>query len=119
MPGDEFNRNTVRMNAARTYGKFNISFDATYAWDHADRTNTDFYFFSLNSATWVPTDQFRDWRNNKLADPSGYYNDYYNNPWWLKDNNRFDTKDQYFNGNFKVTYKPTSELEFRCKRCSS
>jgi TonB-linked SusC/RagA family outer membrane protein len=112
VPGDEFNRNTVRMNAARTYGKFNISFDATYAWDHADRTNTDFYFFSLNTSTWIPTDQYRDWRNNKFADPSGYYNDYYNNPWWMKDNNRFDTKNQYFNGNFKVTYKPTSELEF-------
>jgi len=113
VPGDKFNRNSLRLNAGRTYGKVNLSFDATYAWDHADRTNTDFYFFALNTSTWVPTSQFKDWRNNPYGDLSGYYNDYYNNPWWLKDNNRFEPRNNYFNGNVKLTYKVSSALEIQ------
>jgi len=115
VPGDKYYRNTLRMNAGRGYGKVNLSFDATYTWDKADRTNTDFYFFSLNTASWIPPSAFRDWKNNKNADPSGYYNDYYNNPWWLLDNNRFLTKQNYFNGNIKLTYKPITALEITAR----
>ena len=103
------------MNAAKTYGKTNLSFDATYTWDHADRTNTDFYFFALNTASWVPTKTYRDWRTNKFADLSGYFNDYYNNPWWLLDNNRFEDRNNYFNGNIKFTYKPINALELTAR----
>jgi TonB-linked SusC/RagA family outer membrane protein len=112
VPGDKYKRNSLRMNAGKTYGKVNISFDATYTWDKSDRTNTDFYFFSLNTSTWIPTEMFRDWQSNKFADPNGYYNDYYNNPWWLKDNDRFETNNNYFNGNIKLTYKFNNDLEF-------
>lgn len=112
VPKDKFDRNVLRMNAGRTYGKVNLSFDATYTWDNADRTNTDFYFFALNTSTWVPTKDLKDWKNNKFADPSGYYNDYYNNPWWLLDNVRFTTKNNYFNGNAKIVYKVNNDLSF-------
>lgn len=112
VPKDKFNRNVLRMNAGRSYGKVNLSFDATYTWDNADRTNTDFYFFALNTSTWVPTAQYKDWRNNKFADPSGYYNDYYNNPWWLLDNVRFTNRNNYFNGNAKIVYKVNNDLSF-------
>ena len=115
VPGDKYNRNSLRMNSSKTYGKFNLSFDATYAWDHADRTNSDFYFFALNSASWTPTSFFKDWRNNKFADPSNYFNDYYANPWWNKDNNRFDTKNTYFNGNVKMNFKASNELDFTAR----
>jgi TonB-linked SusC/RagA family outer membrane protein len=115
VPGDEYKRNSFRMNAGRVYGKFSLSFDATYTWDHADRTNTDFYFFALNTNSWVPLDQYKDWRNNKFADLSGYFNDYYNNPWWLLDNNRFETKNNFFNGNVKMTFKPITALELSAR----
>jgi TonB-linked SusC/RagA family outer membrane protein len=115
VPGDKYNRNSLRMNAGRTYGKVNLSFDATYTWDKADRTNTDFYFFALNTASWIPTNDLKDWRTNKFADPSGYFNDYYNNPWWLLDNNRFTTKNNFFNGNVKLVFKATSFLDITAR----
>lgn len=119
VPGDVYNRNAIRMNAGRTYGKFKLSFDATYTFDNAERTNSDFYFFSLNTSTWVPLNQFKDWRSNKFADPSGYYNDYYNNPYWQKDNNRFNTRNNYFNGNVTVNFKATNNLDITYRMAAS
>lgn len=109
--GDQYSRNSFRLNAGRTYGKVSLSFDANYVWDHADRTNNDFYYYALNTGSWIPVDQLKDWRNNKFAEMSGYFNDYYNNPWWYKDNQRFDTKNNIFNTNLKLSFKPIQELE--------
>ena len=109
--GDEYARNSFRLNAGRTYGKASLSFDANYTFDHADRTNTDFYFFALNTASWAPVDQLKDWKGNKFADMSNYFNDYYNNPFWLKDNIRFETRNQIFNTNLKLVFKPISSIE--------
>jgi TonB-linked SusC/RagA family outer membrane protein len=115
VPKDKKNTNSFRLNAGKTYGKVNLSFDATYTWDNIDATNSDFYFFSLNTPSWAPVAQLRDWQSNKFADPSGYFNDYYNNPWWQLDNVRYKTKDQYFNGNIKMTYKASSALDFTAR----
>ncbi|TXJ29679.1 MAG: SusC/RagA family TonB-linked outer membrane protein [Chitinophagaceae bacterium] len=111
VPGDKYYKNSLRMNGSRSYGKLRLSFDATYTWDHADRTNTDFYFFALNNASWVPLDQLKDWQNNKFATLGGYFNDYYNSPWWQLDNRRWDTKNNYFNGNVSLNYKFNSNLD--------
>jgi TonB-linked SusC/RagA family outer membrane protein len=112
VPGDKYDRNVIRMNSSRTYGRLKFSFDATYSFDKANRTNANFYSTSLQAASWLPlTDpNFKDWRNNKFADPSGYYNDYYNNPWWELDNNRFLTRNNYFNGNITLEYKVNNNL---------
>ncbi|HSU28383.1 MAG TPA: SusC/RagA family TonB-linked outer membrane protein [Chitinophagaceae bacterium] len=112
---DTYKRNAFRFNAGKTYGKFNLTFDATYTWDHSNRTNTDFYFFALNTASWVPFDQYRDWKNNKFGTLGGYYNDYYNSPWWQLDNVRFETKNNIFNGNIKLTFKPSPNWELSAR----
>jgi TonB-linked SusC/RagA family outer membrane protein len=115
VPGDIFNRNVLRMNSSKRYGKVSLSFDATYTWDAANRTNTDYYNFALNTPTWAPIDELKDWQNNKFATLGGYFNDYYNSPFWLKDNVRFTTKNTYFNGNVKLEYKPSDALSFTAR----
>ncbi len=112
VPKDEYSRDALRMNASKTYGKFKTSFDATYTVDRAQRTTTDFYFWALNAAGAIPTGELKDWQNNKFASPNGYYNDYYDNPWFLLDNNRNDTRNSYFNANLTLNLKPTSWLDF-------
>jgi TonB-linked SusC/RagA family outer membrane protein len=104
---DEYRRDAFRIGASKTYGKFKAQFDATYTTDRAQRTTTDFYFFALNAAGAIPVEQMKDWRNNKFANPNGYYNDYYNNPWFELDNNRNDTRNNYFNGNLTLNFKAT------------
>lgn len=112
VPKDEYHRNSVRFNASKTFGKFKASFDGTYAFDKVDRTNSDFYFFALNTPGWIPVDKLKDWQTNPFANPNGYFNDYYNNPWYELDNNRFLTRNNYFNANITLDFKPLSWLNF-------
>ncbi|TMI66082.1 MAG: SusC/RagA family TonB-linked outer membrane protein [Bacteroidetes bacterium] len=107
---DEYRRDALRLSASKTYGKFKASFDATYTTDRAQRTTSDFYFFALNAAGAIPVEQMKDWQNNKFASPNAYYNDYYNNPWFELDNNRNDTRNNYFNGNLTLSLKATNWL---------
>ena len=111
VPKDEYHRNSIRFNSSKTYGRFKASFDGTYTVDHSERTNADFYFFALNTPGWIPLDKLKDWRNNYFANPNGYFNDYYNNPWFELDNNRNDGRNNYFNGNLTLTVKPLNWLD--------
>ena len=54
----------------------------------------------------------RDWRNNPLANPNGFYNDYYSNPYFEADNNRLNYKDANINGNLNLNFKATPWLTF-------
>ncbi len=111
VPNDQYKRNALRFNGSRTYGKFKASFDGTFAFDKSDRTNTDYYFFALNTPGWIPINKLNDWENDPFANPNGYFNDYYNNPWFELDNNRFQTRNTYFNGNVSLNFKPLSWME--------
>ncbi len=110
VPGDKYDRNTLRFNAGNTYNKLSVNLNGTYTFDRTRQTNSDFYFFALNSASWVPFDTYKDWKNNKFADPSGYFNDYYNNPYYEKDNNRVNTRSYNFQGDLKADYKANNNL---------
>ena len=112
VPGDKYERNTIRFNSGKTYNKVGLNFDGFYTFDNAKRANSDYYFFALNSASWVPINEFKDWKNDYKSMPNNYYNDYYNNPYWDKDNNRFNTRTYTFNGNIKLDYKANSNLTF-------
>jgi TonB-linked SusC/RagA family outer membrane protein len=111
VPKDQYHRDAFRFNGSRTYGKFKASFDGTFSFDRAQRTSTDFYFFALNTPAWIPIDKLRDWKTNPFANPNGYFNDYYNNPWFELDNNRNDSRNNYFNGAITLSFKPVSWME--------
>lgn len=113
VPGDKYDRNTFRFNAGRTYNKLNVSFDANYSFDKQNVTNSDYYFFALNSASWIPQEQFKTF--DGVGNPNNYYNDYYNNPYWQKDNVRFLSKSNNFQGNLKATYKIFKDLDLTAR----
>lgn len=110
VPKDKYERNGLRLNGSNTYKKLTISFDATYTWDNSNRTNTDYYFYALNVPGWVPINDFRDWKTNPRGTPDNYFNDYYQNPYWLLDNVRFTTRNNYFNGNASAKFKVNNDL---------
>ena len=110
VPGDQYNRTTFRFNAGKAFGKFKASFDASYAVDRTERTTANFMFLVYNTPIWFPLDNYRDWRNNKFANPNGYFNDYYDNPYFAADNNRRDSRNNYFNGNLTLEFKPLEWL---------
>jgi hypothetical protein len=110
VPNDQYNRTTFRFNASKTFGKFKAGFDASYAVDRSERTTADFMFLVYNTPIWFPLNDYRDWRNNKFASPNGYFNDYYGNPYFEADNNRRDSRNNYFTGNLTLEFKPLSWL---------
>src|SRR5690606_28650162 len=44
------------------------------------------------------------------ANPNGYFNEYYDNPYWSIDNWRQDTKNEYFQGNLELAFTPVKPL---------
>ncbi len=110
VPHDEYHRTAFRFNSSRTFGKFRTAFDGTFTSDRTQRTTADFYNLVFQSPGEVPLTELRDWQNNKFANPNGYFNDYADNPYFAADNNRTDQRNNFFNGNLSLEYKPTSWL---------
>ncbi|HVZ26683.1 MAG TPA: SusC/RagA family TonB-linked outer membrane protein [Sediminibacterium sp.] len=110
VPGDEYHRDAFRFNASRTFGKIRTAFDGTFTSDRTQRTSADFYNLVFNTPGEIPLTDLRDWQHNKFASPNGYFNDYYDNPYFAADNNRRDIRDNFFNGNVSLDYKPTNWL---------
>jgi TonB-linked SusC/RagA family outer membrane protein len=112
VPGDLSDRTGVRVKSTKEYGKVTTTFNAAYTQIAYDRTTSDFQNDVINTASMIDLPSFRNWRTNKFANPNGYFNDYYNNPYFNKDINRARYKDANFSGNFDVTYRATPWLQF-------
>lgn len=105
VPGDVSKRTGVRFAATKESDKLKVGFNAAYVQNAVDRTTSDFYFDILNVAAHIPISTLRDWRNNKFANPNGFYDDYYNNPYFNKDINRQTYQDANITGNLDVNYQ--------------
>lgn len=105
VPGDKNQRNGVRLAATKMLNKLTVGFNAAYAQTTFNRTTSNFYFDMLNVAAHVPISQLKDWRTNKFASPNGFYDDYYNNPYFNNDNNRQNYQDANLSGSLELNYK--------------
>lgn len=112
VPNDQSQRTGVRVAATKEYGKISTGFTASYTQANYDRTTADFYNDIINTASHIPIDQLRDWRTNIFANPNGYFNDYYNNPYFNEETNRQRYKDANIQGNFDITYRALPWLTF-------
>jgi TonB-linked SusC/RagA family outer membrane protein len=110
VPGDQSQRTGVRLASTKEYGKLSVGFNASYTQAAYDRTTSSFYFDLMNVAAHIPINEMRDWQNNKFANPNGFYDDYYNNPYFNKDNNRQKYQDANVQGNLELNYKAFSWL---------
>lgn len=119
VPNDEFKRNTFRLNASQTLGKLTLSVNAGYYRDETDvvgssigSQNRPLYWFILNTPANIPLTRYKNWRTDLYASPDGYYNGYYQNPYWAIDTNRDNDKSDRFNGNFTASWDAKSWLNF-------
>jgi TonB-linked SusC/RagA family outer membrane protein len=112
VPNDRSQRTGVRLSATKEYNKISTGFNASYTQADYDRTGSDFYNDIINNASHIPLNELRDWRNNKFANPNGFYNDYYNNPYFNADINRLRYKDANISGNFNIAFRATPWLTF-------
>jgi outer membrane receptor protein involved in Fe transport len=96
------------VNGTKDLGnKVDLSFTANYVqnrYDISTATGTAFNDL-LQSPSQIPVTNYKNWQTDPFANPNGYYNDYYDNPYFTLDNNRNSVRNDYLTGNAQLRYK--------------
>ncbi|MDT0642323.1 SusC/RagA family TonB-linked outer membrane protein [Zunongwangia sp. F363] len=111
VPGDEYERQTFRVNASKKLGDLEITLNSTYFRDNTSVVGDDIgsqerplYWFVLNTSNNIPLSNYRDWQNDLYASPNGYYNGYYQNPYWAVDTNRDNDETERLVSNLQASW---------------
>ena len=118
IPKDTYKKNTFRVNATKTIGKVDLTATTSYIISDKDVVGSnigaqdrDLYWFILNTPNNIPLTRYKDWRNDFFASPNGYYNGYYENPYYGIDNNRENDKRDRLTGNVAATWHITDNID--------
>lgn len=115
LKNDDYNRFTIRLNGKKDLGNgVEFTFNTNYIQNRYDLTTATSAVFDnvLQSPAQIPLTTYQDWRNDKFANPNGYYNEYYQNPYFSIDNSRQQTRNDYLTGNVQVKWYPIKPLSF-------
>jgi TonB-linked SusC/RagA family outer membrane protein len=115
VPWDKYNRYSFRVNIDREVGeKVKVFVGANYIANNYDISSQPgtAYENVLMSPAQVDITKYKDYENNPFANLNGYYNEYYDNPYFTLGNNRAVTKNNYFQGSFDLRYSPIEKLTF-------
>ncbi len=126
VPKDKNHRNTFRLNGSREFDRLTVGYSVDYTIQHSNTTpgafgvngspatfggsyyqNRAVYWTVLNTPANVDLRDYRNWQTDNFANPNGYFNAYYGNPWWQIDASRFDSKRNTLIGNLDLKYKVT------------
>ena len=111
MPGDEGRRDAFRVGGSKTYGIFSANYSLSYTYKKSNVTNMgEVYQLVMNTPAEIPLTSLKDWQNNKYATLDGYYNDYFENPYWVAAHQRNNTVDNNLSGNMQLNLKPVKWL---------
>jgi TonB-linked SusC/RagA family outer membrane protein len=114
-PGDNYNRSIIRVNGTRRLGNtINLTYNSSYTQNRYDITTqtATMYNNMLNMPSNVDITKYSDWRNNKFANPNGFYNPWYQNPYFTKDNYRSKQRNDYLTANVELKFTPIKNLDF-------
>jgi TonB-linked SusC/RagA family outer membrane protein len=113
-PGDKYNRATLRVNGTRKIGdRVNVTYSTSYTPNRYNITSqtSSIYSNMLNMPSNVDITKYKNWRTDKFANPNGFYNPWYQNPYFTADNYRQKTRNDYLTGNIEVKITPTAGLD--------
>lgn len=112
VPGDKYNRFTLRLNGAKELMKgVSFNFNANYVQNRYDLGPSGTAFQNvLMSPGQIPLTRYKNWRTDPFSTPDGFYNEYYDSPYFSLGNNRTLTSNDYLTGNVQVKYSPIQEL---------
>jgi len=114
MPWDKFNRASFRINGTRRIGtKVRANYGVSYLQNRYNVTSnvTGIYDQFLNMPAEIPITLFKQFATNEYANPNGYYNPWYQNPYYTAYNSRSLTNNDYITGNLDVHFTPFSGLD--------
>lgn len=118
VPDDRNRRTSFRFNGGKQYNKFSASYGLNYVVSNSnvvDETgqqnypgtayNGGIFFQVLQIPDNVPLSQYKDWKNNKFAQYSNYFNEFALNPYWIIGNHRSLGHTDDFFGNLDLAYQ--------------
>jgi TonB-linked SusC/RagA family outer membrane protein len=113
-PGDNYNRANVRLNGTRKFTKnLSMTYATSYTQNRYDITTqtANMYVQMLNMPSNVDITRYSDWKNDKFANPNGYYNPWYQNPYFTAANNRSAVRNDYLTANLELKFTPIKSLD--------
>ncbi len=113
-PGDKYNRASLRLNGTRKIKEaVNVTYSIGYVQNRYDITTQtgSMYANMLNMPSNVDITKYKNWKTDPLANPNGYYNPWYQNPYFTADNNRSKTRNDYLTGNVELRFTPIKGLD--------
>lgn len=117
-PKDVNRRMAFKMSANKEYNRLKASYTVNYTQNNYNVTAGNFfagrdytpYWNLVNTPGFIPITEFKNWRTDDFANPNGYFNDYYHNPYWVIDNFRQIGRSDDVFGNIELNYKLASWL---------
>lgn len=113
-PGDKYNRASLRLNGTRKIKEsVNVTYSVGYVQNRYDITTQtgSMYANMLNMPSNVDITKYKNWKTDPFANPNGYYNPWYQNPYFTADNNRSKTRNDYLTGNLEIKFTPIKGLD--------
>jgi TonB-linked SusC/RagA family outer membrane protein len=113
-PGDKYNRASLRLNGTRRVGeKINLTYTAGYTQNRYNTTTQtgSMYGNMLNMPSNVDITRYKNWRTDPFANPIGYYNPWYQNPYFTADNYRSKQRNDYLTANVEFRFTPIPGLD--------
>jgi TonB-linked SusC/RagA family outer membrane protein len=97
LAGDQNRRTTARFNAGGEYGKFKTNFNVSYTRQQYDVASVSPYWEVFNTAGQYDLGLYKNWQTDTISNPNYYFNEYYQNPYFIKDRQRSrGTRDDIF-----------------------
>ena len=111
--GDKFTRGSFRLNGSKKVGsKVFFNYGMSYLQNRYNVTSaTNIYDQFLNMPGNIPITKFKNWKTDQYANPNGYYNPWYGNPYFTIANNRALTNNDYVTGSMDLHYTPFGWLD--------
>jgi TonB-linked SusC/RagA family outer membrane protein len=113
VPGDKYNRFSLRINGERDLGNnVTFGFNMSYVQNRYDQSSAieAVYDNVLQSPGQIPLTRYKNYLTDPFSTPDGYYNEYYQNPYFALGNNRSLTRNDYLTGNAQIKWNPIKEL---------
>ena len=124
VPDDKRRRTSFRFNGSKSGNRLTASYGVNYILDNTNVLNEaalaglsgtsyggGLFFQVLQTADNVPLLSYKDWRNNKFAQYSNYYNQFSINPYWAIGNLRTSQRTDNILANVELGYKITPWLK--------
>ncbi|HEX8041264.1 MAG TPA: TonB-dependent receptor, partial [Chryseosolibacter sp.] len=113
-PGDKFTRGNLRINGTRKVGnRVKVTYSTAYAPNKYDISSAtgSIYDNMLNMPSNVDITRYKNWRTDPFANPNGFYNPWYQNPYFTADNYRHVDRNAYLTGNLELKVTPVDGLD--------